>query len=53
MNTFFPLFVDMRNKKVLVIGGGNIAERRIKILADFGSNITVISPAFTEHIRTN
>jgi len=48
---FFPLFVDMRNKQVLIVGGGNIAERRIKVLTSFGADITVISPSVTEHIK--
>jgi precorrin-2 dehydrogenase/sirohydrochlorin ferrochelatase/precorrin-6A/cobalt-precorrin-6A reductase len=48
--TFFPLFVDMSSKKVLVIGGGNVAERRIKILIGFGPEIIVISPTVTEYI---
>ena len=49
--TFFPLFVDMNGRKALVIGGGNVAERRVKILADFGADITVISPEITEYIE--
>jgi siroheme synthase-like protein len=49
--TFFPLFVDMNGRKVLIIGGGNVAERRVKILADFGADITVISPEVTENIE--
>ena len=52
MKTFFPLFVDMRGKNVLVIGGGKIAEGRIKILTDFGAEITVISPKVTEYIKS-
>ena len=48
---FFPLFVDMSGRKVLVAGGGNIAERRIKVLLDFGADITVISPEVTEYIE--
>jgi glutamyl-tRNA reductase len=50
-NTLFPLFVDMNGKKVLIVGGGNVAERRIKTLAPFGANITVISPNITEYIE--
>ena len=49
--TFFPLFVDMSGRKALVVGGGNVAERRVKILADFGADITVISPEVTEYIE--
>jgi siroheme synthase-like protein len=49
---FFPLFIDMSGKKVLVIGGGKIAESRIKILIGFGAEITVISPKVTEYIKS-
>ena len=48
---YFPLFIDMNGRKVLVIGGGNVAERRINILAGFGAEITVISPMVTEGIK--
>ena len=33
--TRFPLFVDMKDKPVLVFGGGSIAKRRIGVLLDF------------------
>jgi siroheme synthase-like protein len=51
MKTFFPLFVDMAGRKALVIGGGNIAERRAEILVSFGADVTVISPEATEYIE--
>ena len=51
-STLFPLFIDIRGKKIIVIGGGNIAERRIKILASFGADITVISPGAAGYIKT-
>jgi precorrin-2 dehydrogenase/sirohydrochlorin ferrochelatase/precorrin-6A/cobalt-precorrin-6A reductase len=51
-STFFPLFIDMNEKKVLVTGGGNVAERRIRILSDFGAKITLISPEVTEYIES-
>lgn len=39
----FPLFIDSMDRRVVVIGGGNIAERRILTLAEFGFVIRVIS----------
>ena len=51
MKTFFPLFIDISGKNVLIIGGGKIAEGRIKILTSFGAEITVISPKVTEYIK--
>ena len=40
----FPLFVDLKGKKVVVVGGGNIAMRRIGVLLRFGADVTVIAP---------
>ena len=48
---YFPLFLDIREKQVLVVGGGRIAARRIAGLKDFGCHITVISPVVGETIR--
>lgn len=40
----FPLFIDLIGKKVVVIGGGKIAGRRIDTLLRFGANVTVVAP---------
>lgn len=44
MGMYFPLFVDLADKKVLVIGAGTIAARRIHTLSGFTKQITVIAP---------
>ena len=44
---YFPLFVDISGMKVMVIGGGKIAARRVDTLIHFASNITVIAPEIT------
>jgi len=49
--SFFPLFIDMNGRKALVIGGGIIAERRVKRLLAFGADVTVISPVASGYIR--
>jgi precorrin-2 dehydrogenase/sirohydrochlorin ferrochelatase len=41
--SFFPMFMDMENLKVLVIGGGNIATEKLEKLLDFTKEITVIA----------
>lgn len=46
-NPRFPLFLDLRDKKIVVIGGGNIAQRRIETLLFFGATIHVIAPELT------
>jgi siroheme synthase-like protein len=41
---YYPLFLDIKGKDVLVIGGGNIALEKINNLLKAGANITVIAP---------
>ena len=40
----FPLFVDLSGKKIVVVGGGRIALRRIRTLTQFTEKVTVVSP---------
>ena len=49
--TYFPLFTNMSGRKVIFIGGGKIAERRIKTLLNYNADITVISPDITDDLR--
>lgn len=44
---YFPMFVNLEGKKVLAVGGGKIAERRISALLHFGCRISIISPELT------
>ena len=40
----FPLFIDLSGQKVVLVGGGTIAARRISTLRLFGCEIAVIAP---------
>lgn len=44
---YFPMFVDLSDKNIVVVGGGNIATRRVKTLLAFTRNITVVAPQMT------
>ena len=44
---YFPMFIDLSDKKIVVVGGGNIATRRIRTLLQFTRNITAIEPKST------
>lgn len=41
---FYPLLVDISQYKCLVVGGGNVALRKVKNLIEFEADITIISP---------
>ena len=39
---FFPLFIDLKNKNILVIGAGKIAFRKVETLLKYSAKITII-----------
>lgn len=48
---YFPLFVDIQDKPVTVIGGGKIAARRVRTLLAFGAKIRIISPQICDELH--
>jgi len=48
---YFPMFMDMNNLKVLVVGGGYIATEKLEKLVDFTKEITVIALEVEEDAR--
>lgn len=49
--SLFPFFFDLTDKRILVVGGGKIAQRRIEILVRFGASIILISPMITQNLE--
>lgn len=48
---FYPLFLDLRGRECVVVGGGEVATRKVEGLLKAGARITVISPEVTQAIR--
>ena len=46
--SYFPAFVKLDNKKILIVGGGYIAQEKLEHLLDFTSDISLISLEFSE-----
>jgi precorrin-2 dehydrogenase/sirohydrochlorin ferrochelatase len=48
--SYFPAFIKLDNKKILLVGGGNIAYEKLTKLLDFTQNIEIISLDFSVEI---
>ncbi|MCM3601412.1 siroheme synthase [Robertmurraya korlensis] len=52
MENLYPVFLNLKHKKVYVIGGGQIAARKLERLLHSEAVITIISPTIIESILT-
>ena len=41
---YYPIFVELSGRRVLVVGGGTVAARKIEGLLEAGALVTVVSP---------
>lgn len=48
---FFPVFLNIENKKCLIIGGGKVAFRKINKLLKYKARLTVISKNIIKDIK--
>ena len=44
---YFPLFLDLRDRRVVIVGGGVVAERKFALLAGSGADIRLVAPTVT------
>tara|TARA_B100000965_G_scaffold400894_1_gene423652 strand:+ start:3221 stop:4615 length:1395 start_codon:yes stop_codon:yes gene_type:complete len=49
---YFPLNIELNKKPVLLIGGGEVAERKLDLLVKADACLTVVSPSFTDYLLT-
>jgi len=49
---YYPICLDITNKRCIVVGGGEVAERKVERLLDFGARVAVIGKKLTPRLKT-
>lgn len=52
-SAYYPVFLDVKGKKCVVIGGGEVAFRKVSTLLDNGAEVKVISPELYPDLAAN
>lgn len=47
MVKYFPIMLDLKDQRVVVIGGGAVAERKARALVEAGAAVVLVSPTLT------
>lgn len=48
---YFPMFVDMTERECLIVGGGNVAYRKVMVMLDFDAKVTVVAEDICDELR--
>lgn len=51
MSVYYPVFLDLRDKECVVVGGGKVAERKVSSLINSGAIVKIISPELTNNLK--
>jgi uroporphyrin-III C-methyltransferase/precorrin-2 dehydrogenase/sirohydrochlorin ferrochelatase len=47
---YFPAFFDLKDRPALIVGGGEAAARRLRLLQKAGARVTIVAPRVGEEI---
>jgi siroheme synthase-like protein len=49
---YYPIFLDIEDRPVVIIGGGEVCARKAETMMKYGARVTVVSPELTPEIET-
>ena len=48
---YYPIFMEMHRRRVLLVGGGNVANEKLGKLVDAGAAVTIVAPELIPAVR--
>jgi precorrin-2 dehydrogenase/sirohydrochlorin ferrochelatase len=48
---YYPIYLDIENRNVVIIGGGNVCARKAETMMKYGARVTIVSPELTDEIE--
>ena len=51
MASYYPIFLNVNNRRCVVVGGGYVAERKVKTLIEQGAQVMLISQHLTKELE--
>ena len=48
---YYPIYLDIEDRSVVIVGGGNVCARKAETMMKYGARVTVVSPEFTDEIE--
>ena len=48
---YYPIYLDIEDRSVVIIGGGNVCARKAETMMKYGARVTIVSPEFTDEIE--
>jgi precorrin-2 dehydrogenase/sirohydrochlorin ferrochelatase len=49
---YYPVYLDLRDRPCVIVGGGRVAERKALSLLEAGADVTIVSPSLTPKLQT-
>jgi precorrin-2 dehydrogenase/sirohydrochlorin ferrochelatase len=49
---YYPVYLDITNKRCIVVGGGDVAERKVERLLECGAHVAVIGKTLTPRLES-
>lgn len=50
--SYYPIFVDLKDRKVLVVGGGSVAGRKVDTLLEYGAVVNLVSLELSDSLKS-